>query len=149
MEISTLKLILACISTVMGASLPMLIYAIVAGKAYGRLKAEHEQSIIDILGNTSDIDKLGAKVDANKEQAFDEFVHKNDCDAINKNWKTYTDSLVSHRDIFNEQNSRDHETIGESLRAFIDDSKEERKLANMKLDKISECLHKMQNKKDC
>ena len=149
LELSTVNMVIGGVCTVTGVAITVLTYAIYSGRSYGKMEAVVTQAKLDIIENTSDIDNLGSKVDKNKDESFNEFVHKHDCEAINKNWQTLHEGLMDRRDIFNEQNAKDHNRIGEALNLFVNDSKDDRKVVADKLDKISQCLHAIQAKKDC
>jgi len=144
MEISTLHIVIGGICTVAGVAIPVLAYAIYSGKAFGKMEEVVVRARLDIINNTSDIDKLGSKVDENREQTFDEFVSRRDCDAIVKQWETLFSAALDKRDMVDVQNGKDHSRISEEVADSKKEAKESMVSVFEKLDKISDSLHDIQ-----
>ena len=84
------------------------------------------------------IEELHNKIDSFSSDLFDTFVTKGQCKGINDQWKIEVKGLLAQRDIYNAQNSKEHGSLTKLLER-----------TNKQLEKISDCLHRLQNKKDC
>lgn len=95
---------------------------------------------IDKLANKSrtDVSDLDAKIVATRKSGFDHFVSKTKCEGTSKELHTFIENSIDRRDIIDEQYRR------ESLatRAALDN-------LCQKIDTMQECMHKIQNNKEC
>lgn len=103
----------------------------------------------DIKKSNTSVNSLGAKVDANMERCFREFVTVGRCESINQNWQTFVDGLLEKRDLWNDQNQKDHERIVKAIEDFIADEKIARIETASVLVEIKKCMRKIQKKEEC
>jgi len=71
------------------------------------------------------------------------------CDAIQDMWTTRVEGLLERRNIMETRNSKEHGDIVIFLGELKQEMKDDKEKLADKLDKISECLHRLQNDKDC
>ncbi len=89
-----------------------------------------------------------------------ECITKSKCKAVNKQWEIKVDALLAYRDMAASQNNKEHLAFFASLDKTTDKFMGELEKSGVerdratghiykKLDKISECLHKIQAEKMC
>ena len=122
---------------------------IIISYVYGKLTARQASIKENIVKLEHDINALSKKIESNVKSSFDYFVSIEKCNGINQNWKTEVKSLVAQRDLHNQQNVESHKQLSELMYSIANEMKKDRENFTERLDGISDCLHKMQNKRDC
>ena len=91
-----------------------------------------------VTSNKEDVSNLGAKCreisdmeQDLKEFCEDHYVSKGRCVGINDKWEIFVKGVMERRELIEVQNTKDHKTL---MRMLIE---------------VKDCLHKLQNKKDC
>jgi len=95
---------------------------------------------IDKLANKSraDVSDLNARIDATRKSSSDHFVSKTRCEGTSKELHTFIENAIERRDIVDEQYRKEAAATRVSLDKLCE-----------KVDTMQECLHKMQNNKEC
>lgn len=126
--------IIALISLVVFLLIQTAVFGYYAGKMGGRVTTAEK----DITENHDDLNSLGKKVESSSSDMFDIFVTNAKCAGLNKQKEIQFEALQKEREIYNTQNSKEHNDL-------LEQGKETTKALVV----MSDCLHKLQNNKEC
>lgn len=116
-----------------GLGVTLIVQSGIISYYFGRLSAK-------VDNNTKDIQGIANKSDAEIIYLRDEIKDNMSsmCESKQEKWSTIMDGLLERRDLMDKRNSDEHS------RLFLLIEK-----MNDKLDRVQDCLHKLQNNKDC
>ena len=127
----------------------IIIQSVVGGFIMGKLFGKVDKTTTDIARNKVDIDNLGLKVNSCKNTIDDAFVTNGKCLGLNNQHETRRIAEVEKRKILDNQNIKDHSSLIAVIKELKDEFSRHLRKQMAAIDTMSECLHLMQNDKDC
>lgn len=104
----------------------------------GRLSGKVAVNAEDVAGLGRVCRELGDKITDNRKEISSLFIPRKECEGINKQIEIMLSGMRAQRMTEVKQNTKEHLLLLDNVNNLSD-----------KVDKMNECLHKIQNKRDC